>query len=76
MTRDEFLRLLEDNLSLDKGMLKGDETLADLHWDSMSVVVFLALVDGHFTGAIDPERVAACKTVPDLVAIVETQLAA
>jgi len=76
MTRDGFLRLLEENLSLDAGALKDDRPLSDIHWDSMGVVSYLALVDGHFSGVIDPEHVAACKRVSDLVALVEAQLEA
>jgi acyl carrier protein len=76
MTKDGFLRLLEENLSLDPGALENDRPLSEIHWDSMSVVSFMALVDGHFSGVIEPERIAASQNVSDLVALVEAQLEA
>ena len=71
MTKNEFLRLLEKDMDLAENTLRGDERLkADLGWDSMSVVVFLAFADEAFGKQITPEHVDAAKSVEDLMKLV------
>lgn len=71
MKLDAFLRELEALLELDANSLKGDEVLEDTGmWDSLTQVSFMAMVDEKFGLTLPAEKIAACKTVPELVALV------
>jgi acyl carrier protein len=75
MKTAEFLRELEAMLERDQGSLAGDEVLVDLpEWDSLAIISFIALVDEKFGLAIEGNKLAAARTVPDLVALVQSKL--
>lgn len=70
MTRVEFLLALDEMLSFPPGTLKGNEVLENVEcWDSLMVVNFLATVDEKFSVALPPKKVAACKTIDNLIAL-------
>lgn len=74
MTRDEFLRSLDDQLGLPAGTLKGPEELESLEqWDSMAMVGFIALVDSNNGLKLSPKQIAACCTVQDLLNTAQVQ---
>jgi acyl carrier protein len=75
VTRPELIALIEELLEKDAGTLEGPETLEDNGWDSLSVVSFIALIDEHLEYTVPPKRLAACKTVDDLVSLVADRLA-
>lgn len=76
MTRDEFLRALEQVLMLKSGALKAGVALADVpEWDSMGIVDFQGLVDESLGMDLAPERITACESVDDLLALVGDKLA-
>jgi acyl carrier protein len=75
VTKVEFLRLLETTLERDEGSLKGEETLADIDWDSLAVVSFLALADEHFGLQLGAKAVNACKTLPQVIALLGANVA-
>ena len=75
MTRDEFLRALEDVLTIDAGTLQPGLALADVpEWDSLGVVDFQGLVDESLGLDVQPERINACESVDDLLALVGEKL--
>ena len=68
MSRDEFLRSLDEVLELSPGTLQGQESLEDYPlWDSTAVITFMALADSHNGSRLSPREIAACRTVRDLL---------
>jgi acetyltransferase-like isoleucine patch superfamily enzyme len=68
MTKAEFYAELESLLELERGSIKGTEFLRGLtHWDSMAVLAFIALADAKLHEVTSPAKLAACRTVSDLV---------
>ena len=75
MTKQEFLRELEQMMEMDSGSLTGEEVLNDLpEWDSLQILNFLVLVDEKFGVVIDGVNVMEVKTVNDLLALVDTHI--
>jgi acyl carrier protein len=67
MTTKEFYRKLSVILSLGPDGLKGDELLADLkNWDSMSVLLFIDMVDLDLGVVVSAGALLNCKSVGDL----------
>jgi len=62
---------LELLLGLSPGDLKGSEALIDVHWDSMSAIMFMAVADEKFGSKIPTDKLASAKTVADLQALFE-----
>ena len=76
MKKAEFLNRLEEIMNLDAGTLRGNEVLAETGgWDSMSVVQFIALADEDFGVSVPGTKLLNCKTVPDLMALLDGELA-
>ena len=70
MTRDELLSELGELLEVDSP-LTGPEELSSLgSWDSVAVITFIAMVDDKSGVELPPNKISACKTVDDLVALV------
>ena len=71
MTSPEpFYRNLEEVLGHNPGTIKGIEKLTDINWDSMAVVLFLAMADEKYSIAISPSKMADASTVSDLYALI------
>jgi acyl carrier protein len=71
MTRDEFLREIEEILGLHPGTLKGEEKLEDLeNWDSTALLSLIVEVESLSDAEITLEQVATCSTVADLLRLV------
>jgi acyl carrier protein len=65
-----FLLRLEKLMELDPGTLTGVEALHDLErWDSMTVLLFMAMMDEQYGIAVSPSQLAHCTTVADLLAL-------
>ena len=71
MTKDEALRLIEEAANADANTLKGEETLEAIAWDSLASVSFVGLVDERLGRQIDAKELAKCRTVPDLLALLQ-----
>ena len=72
MTRDECLRMLDELFELNPGTLKDETRLGQQEgWDSMKVVEFIAFMDDRFNVMVSPEILKACKTIGDLVALMQ-----
>jgi acyl carrier protein len=75
MTRSEFLRKFEAILDPPpESPLSGSELFADLAWDSLTVLSFMALVNKEFRVTLPPEKVFACQKVNDLMDLVADRL--
>lgn len=70
MTKQEFLHALEEAVGADKDSIRGDESLKDLDgWDSMAAISFIAMADERLGTLVEPAKLAACKTVSNLIAL-------
>lgn len=74
LNKPEFYKELESILELGSGSLKGHETLDEISWDSMSVVMFIATADQNYSVAVAPSKLAAARTVADLYDLVSPSL--
>jgi acyl carrier protein len=75
MTRNGFLRLLEQELDLDEGYLNPDRSLGEGNfWDSMSALIYISLVDEHLQFTVSAEQIARCETVGGLLDLVDEKL--
>ena len=70
ITQEQLHRDLETILELDPETIKGPETLDELAWDSMAVVMFIAMADQNYSVAVAPSKLVNAKTVNDLYALV------
>jgi len=71
VTKKEFLVLFEEIVEEPPGTLTGSEKLREqlVGWNSLAVISFLALVDEHFGITLSPRAIAECKTVNDLIGL-------
>ena len=76
MNRTEVLELIAEVLECERDTLQGPEVLADTGWDSLSVLSFIALVQERCDLLISPVGLAECRTVEDLLGLVQRHLAA
>ena len=77
MTRQQFVRELEDSLELAPGTLARTRTLNDpSYWDSMAALTFMALADEKLQITLTGDQVVKCKTVDDLLALLGDTLIA
>lgn len=75
MTREEFLRQLDDLFELEAGTLTGDEPLNTFQaWDSMTVLGFIALLDEHFSLSVPTSAIMQAETVNGLIELVKERL--
>lgn len=71
MNKTEFYRNLDELLEVDPGTIKSGDLLADLEsWDSVAVISFIAMADEKYGVNIPAKRIAECRSVDDLAAIV------
>jgi acyl carrier protein len=70
MTRDEFLRSLEQELNLPEGSLTESQEVTQIDgWDSMAAVLFIALADEKMGVTISGSQVARSRTLADLLSL-------
>jgi acyl carrier protein len=69
MDSDGFLDGLAEVLEQDPASLTGEAVLADLNWDSLAFVSFIAMVDERFGVTVPPRDLVQCRTVADLAAL-------
>ncbi|MBS0524219.1 MAG: acyl carrier protein [Proteobacteria bacterium] len=68
MTRDEFLKKFEELLEVPAGSLTYETELEQVSsWDSLNVIGYIALVDETFRREVDPEKIAECRKVGNLI---------
>jgi len=72
LDRKDFLREIDGLFGFDAGTLTGTELLADTgHWDSMTVLEFIALADERYQVPLSPWQFRRCATVDDLFRVCE-----
>jgi acyl carrier protein len=70
MDKAKFLRMMESSLQVGEGTLKGSETLEEFDtWDSLAVMMTLALLDKEFGVKVPAAKIYECRTVDDLAAL-------
>jgi acyl carrier protein len=71
MNKNEFFAKLDELLELPAGTIQTGTALSDIaEWDSVAVISFLALSDSDYSVTVPPQRIAECRTVDDLAALV------
>jgi acyl carrier protein len=72
MTREKLLSEFERMVEVTPGTLRGPEELAGLPgWDSMTQLTFVVHVERALGVRVPTAQVAECRTVHDLLALVE-----
>jgi acyl carrier protein len=74
MTREFFLDKLATALELPPGTLSPTTRLDEIAWDSMAELSFISLADGQLGASVSAGAVSDCKTVGDLIKLVEPAL--
>ena len=75
MTREEFLREMDEILGLRIGTLRGDEKLDELqNWDSTALIGLIVLAETVNSVQISPDQVLECATVADLLRLAQVRL--
>jgi hypothetical protein len=70
MTKEQFLKSIDEIVELPRGTLEGPENLRDLeNWTSLAVVSFLALADSNNRVGLSARQIIGCATVSDLLRI-------
>ena len=69
---DPVADLVADVVEVDRTAINRDTLLADIAWDSLAVVSFIAAADEKFGKTIAPRKLAACVSVRDLAALIES----
>jgi acyl carrier protein len=69
VTRNDFLKLIDDILEQEPGTLQGPEVLADNGWDSLSALVFVSMAGEKFGRVISAGDLLQCETVDDLAGL-------
>ena len=64
-----FLHLAHDLVDAEPGSLGLDDRLADIGWDSLSNVEFIAHVDLDHGVALDASGLDACTTLEDVLVL-------
>jgi acyl carrier protein len=68
MTRSEFLDMFAEVVQERPGSVTPNQTLKGLrHWDSLTVVAFMAEIDERLGAPISYEDLSACKTIDDVM---------
>ena len=75
MTKQDFCRQVETILESPDNSITDQSNLADIGWDSMSVVGFIAFVDSEFGTTVLPSKLQNCKSVADLIALLDGKVA-
>lgn len=74
MPLDAFLRLLEEALEREPHSLAGSEALEEIEWGSLSVITFLAVVDEQLNIQLNAKQVNECRTLPQLLELLGSDL--
>ena len=68
MTPQDFLKHMEDILEAEAGSISLDQPIAELeHWDSLTVMTFIAMADEEAGVTLSGIAIADAKTVKDLM---------
>jgi acyl carrier protein len=68
---DQVFDIVAEIVETDRAGLTGATVLADISWDSLAAVSFIAAADEKFGKSLAPRKLTACTTIADLAALVE-----
>lgn len=71
MTRELFLKKLESVVECTPGAMIPSAALENLGWDSMAELSFIALADSNLGVTVSAHQLSRCRTVSDLIALVD-----
>jgi acyl carrier protein len=71
MDQETFLSLVEEILEVGEGTLGLNDSLKTIEWDSLANISLIAEIDSRIGESLNAERLAACKTVRDLYALLD-----
>lgn len=74
MTRVDVLRLVEDALFVSLGTIDESTELGSVQWDSVACISVSAAFEEKLDLVLSPEKLIACKTAGDLLALVADRL--
>jgi acyl carrier protein len=76
MTQSEFLKEMDAIRQSEPGSTAVSDRLASLAgWDSMAVIMFIAMADEMLGLTLNVDALASCETVGDLMKLCETKVA-
>lgn len=73
MTKQDFLKKLEENLEITSVSLKPETTIDEIEeWDSLAAMTTLSIIDTHFNSGLDfnVSDIADLKTIGDIFRII------
>ncbi len=71
MTKKDFFLKMDQILEKAPGTINGGEVLeAEVRWDSMAAIAFIAMVDSSLNMQLSPSELVKSRTVADLLALV------
>jgi acyl carrier protein len=74
MSREDFLKKLDEILELPPGTVRGPEKLDDYPlWDSTAMISFMALADEYNGSRLTPRQIPACQTIEDLLRLAKVE---
>ena len=71
MTTEQKIEMLADILDLEPSELTPETEFANLEWDSIAVLSFVAMMDSDFNKTISGQEVRAFRTVQDALDVME-----
>ncbi len=72
--RSSFMRRLARILETGDAELTPEWPLTDENWDSLTIMSTIALIDEQFGVTVPGDQLAACKSVSELMVLVEKAL--
>jgi acyl carrier protein len=76
MDLNDFRVQLAEILDTDVSKLNPQADLESLGWSSLAVVSFIAFADENFGIIVEPRQLATCKTVDDLIQLLDGKVTA
>ena len=76
MQQSAFYAELAEIIDTDVSNLNPDANLEALGWSSLAVVSFIAFADQNFNVILEPMKLTACKTVGDLIKLLDGKVTA
>ena len=70
MNKERIRVILEKILDVEPDSIRGNQTLASLRWDSMSVMDFIIQTEEECGITLSPSKIAECVRVDDLAALI------
>lgn len=66
MNETELVALVEEILEVESGTVDLGDSLADIDWDSLANITFIAEIDSRLGLVVEGDALNQCKTVMDL----------